>query len=39
VKWENKYLTFSLSLTPSDTADGQARLTLFQAHQPYHEEK
>jgi len=38
VKWENKYLT-SLSLSPSDAADGQARLALFQAHQPYHESK
>jgi tetratricopeptide (TPR) repeat protein len=35
VKWETKYLA-SLSLTPSDATDGQARLVLYQAHQPYH---
>jgi hypothetical protein len=35
VKWENKYLS-SLSLSASDAADGEARLALYQAHQPYH---
>ena len=38
VKWETKYLT-SLSLSPSDAADGQARLALYQAHKPYHSDK
>ncbi len=38
VKWENKYLA-SLSLTPSDASDGQARLALYQAHKPYHSEQ
>jgi tetratricopeptide (TPR) repeat protein len=35
VKWENKYLT-SLSLSASDATDGQARLSLYKSHQPYH---
>ncbi len=35
IKWENQYLS-SLSLTPADASDGQARLALYQAHQPYH---
>ncbi len=38
VKYENKYLT-SLSLSTSDAAEGEARLALYQAHQPYHEDK
>jgi tetratricopeptide (TPR) repeat protein len=38
IKWETKYLN-SLSLSPSDAADGQARLALYQAHKPYHEDK
>ncbi len=38
VKWETQYLT-SLSLSPSDASDGQARLALYQAHKPYHEDK
>jgi Flp pilus assembly protein TadD len=38
VKWETTYLS-SLSLTPSDASDGQARLALYQAHKPYHSEQ
>jgi tetratricopeptide (TPR) repeat protein len=38
VKCETSYLN-SLSLSPSDAADGQARLALYQAHTAYHEEK
>jgi hypothetical protein len=38
IKWETKYLE-SLSLSPSDASDGQARLALYQSHQPYHADK